>query len=108
MSEEASALLPPDVRAYRRTPVFDQDSVPAGLRRDHATKAGVWALIHVLEGRLGYLVLEPRKDEILSPGRPGLVRPEERHQVTPQGQVRFFVEFYAETPPEGSPHAGDA
>ena len=38
----------PDGHApYRRTSEFGQDTIPAALQRDHTTKPGVWALIHV-------------------------------------------------------------
>ena len=37
---------------YKRTPVFDETTLPDGLRREHRTKAGVWGIIRVLEGRL--------------------------------------------------------
>lgn len=41
-----------DIRPYRSTPVFDQDTLPAALRARHDTKAGVWGLIRVIEGEL--------------------------------------------------------
>jgi tellurite resistance-related uncharacterized protein len=97
--------LPGGLVAYKRTPVFDQDSLPAGLRREHRTKPGVWALIHVLEGRLLYRILDPLEERELSPGAPGVVRPGQAHEVAPRGPVRFFVEFHAVQAPEGSPHA---
>ena len=99
-----SAKLPQDVRPYKRTPVFDQDSMPAGLRHEHRTKPGVWALIHVVEGELRYRVLDPLSEQILLPGIPGVVCPEQRHEVEPVGPVRFFVEFYAASQTAGSPH----
>lgn len=37
---------------YRSTPVFDENTLPGGLRKEHRTKAGVWGIIRVLEGRL--------------------------------------------------------
>lgn len=91
--------LPKGAEAYRRSPVFDQDTLPAALRREHSTKAGVWALIHVLEGRLLYRVLEPYGEQVLEPGVPGVVRPEQPHQVEPLGAVRLFVEFHSVEPP---------
>jgi tellurite resistance-related uncharacterized protein len=97
--------LPAGLVAYKRTPVFDQDTLPAGLRREHRTKPGVWALIHVLEGRLRYRVLDPASECILTSDAPGLVRPGEAHEVEPQGPVRFFVEFHAAAPLAGGPHA---
>lgn len=90
-----SEALPPGLHAYRRTPVFDQDSLPAGLRRAHRTKAGVWALIHVLEGRLRYRTLDPSAETVLTPQEPGTIRPEQPHAVEPLGPMRMFVEFYA-------------
>ena len=100
--------LPRLLTAYKRTPVFDQDSVPAGLRREHRTKAGVWALIHVLDGQLRYRILDPRGEQVLSPVAPGIVRPEQPHEVEPIGQVRFFVEFHSAEPLQGSPHKDTA
>lgn len=102
------ALLPSGLVAYRRTPVFDQDSLPAGLRREHRTKPGVWALVHVLEGRLAYRSSEPAGAETLTPGNPGVIRPEQPHEVEPLGPVRFFVEFHAAIAQQaGAPHAED-
>ncbi len=87
--------LPLGLKAYKRTPVFDQDTLPAGLRRAHRTRAGVWALIHVIEGRLRYRVLEPFQEMDLAPGKPGVVRPNQPHEVEPLGSVRMYVEFHA-------------
>lgn len=100
--------LPAGLAPYKRTPIFDQDTLPAGLRREHRTKPGVWALIHVLEGRVLYRRRPPLEDQVLTPDRPGVVQPEQPHEVEPLGAVRFFVEFYAPGFPEGSPHAGGA
>jgi len=97
--------LPSGVEAYRRTSEFTEQTLPVGLRKDHATKPGVWALIHVLEGRLRYCVPSWCYDEVLEPGTLGIVAPEVVHFVEPQGAVRLFVEFHA-LPEEGSvnPH----
>lgn len=96
--------LPDNVTAYKRTPTFDQYTLPAGLRREHRTKAGVWALIHVQEGSLRYRVLDPPGEEILVPGKPGVVRPEQPHEVEPLGAIRMFVEFFTVRPVQGGPH----
>ena len=84
---------------YRSTPVFDQDSLPPALRRAHNTKAGVWGTIRVLEGALRYVVPETGREEILVPGRLGLVRPEQLHFVEPLGPMRMQVDFYESEPP---------
>ena len=72
--------LPPGLTAYKRTPVFDRDSLPAGLRRSHRTKTGVWGLIHVIEGRLHYRTFDPASETDLTPRNPGVVRPGQLHE----------------------------
>ena len=89
---------PADFVAYKRTPMFTAQSVPAGLLRDHATKRGVWARIVVLEGELRYRITSLAVDEVLSPHHGGIVAPEVLHSVEPQGEVQFYVEFYRAAP----------
>mgnify|MGYP001568687691 FL=1 len=86
--------MPEDFIAYKRTPEFSETTVPAGLRRDHSTKPGVWARIHVLEGRLRYRCEALHADQELSAERPGVVVAEVLHAVEPLGAVRFYVEFH--------------
>jgi len=86
---------PDGLVAYKRTPEFTEMTVPAGLLRSHSTKAGVWAKIHVLSGRLRFadLVLGTQQD--LGPGIHAVVHPQAEHEVAPEGAVRFFVEFHS-------------
>jgi tellurite resistance-related uncharacterized protein len=88
---------PEGLSVYKRTPNFDETSIPRGLLADHATKEGVWGLIRVEEGRLLYVVTDPRRDHaelILAPGdKPGVVESTIAHRVEPLGAVRFHVEF---------------
>ena len=65
-SKPASAPTP-----YRSTPVFDQDTLPAALQREHRTKPGVWGVVRVLEGSLTLTYVDPPSEEIVSPGKPG-------------------------------------
>ncbi|GJE04640.1 DUF1971 domain-containing protein [Methylobacterium isbiliense] len=88
--------LPADVEAYSRSPEFNQDTLPAALRKQHSTSAGTWALIHVLEGRLTYRIYEPLCETVLEPGKPGVVQPEQLHEAAPASTpMRMYVEFYA-------------
>ena len=89
---------PPSHVPYKSTPVFDENTLPAGLRREHRTKVGVWGVIRVLEGRLRYQVLDPVSEMVLEPGVPGLVLPDQPHRVEPLGQMRMQVEFYHQMP----------
>lgn len=84
---------------YKRTAVFDENTLPAGLRKEHRTKQGVWGVIRVLDGRVRYKVLKPQSEVILEPGHPGLVLPDQPHFVEPLGAARMQVEFY-DRPPE--------
>jgi tellurite resistance-related uncharacterized protein len=98
--------LPTDVRPYRRTPEFTEATIPRGLLRDHATKPGVWAVIHVTRGALDYHILEPAPEQHrLTPDNVGIVEPEMRHHVAPLGPVQLYVEFHAATPEKGNPHS---
>jgi tellurite resistance-related uncharacterized protein len=87
--------LPASVAHYKSTPEFDGTSVPAGLRRDHTTAAGVWAKIVVLEGALEYCITEPAPERhLLRAGDEGIIEPQMKHYVELAGPVRFRVDFY--------------
>ena len=90
--------LPEGVEAYRRTDLFDEATVPKGLLHAHSTKTGTWGLIHVVEGKLLYRVVDERRsgaERLLTPeDPPGVVEPEILHEVKPKGRVRFCVEFF--------------
>ena len=87
--------LPAGFQPYRRTSDFTAESIPEALTKHHTTKAGVWGVIHVLEGRLRYIVEAPlARDEVLEAGGRGVIVAEVPHAVIPEGDVRFFVEFH--------------
>ena len=83
---------------YKTTPVFDHQSIPLALLREHRTKAGVWGMVRVLEGELRLIFGDASPDQLLSPANPGLVAPEQPHWVEPIGPVRMQIEFYAAAP----------
>ncbi|MBA3896986.1 MAG: DUF1971 domain-containing protein [Sphingomonadaceae bacterium] len=85
---------------YKSTPVFDEYTLPAGLRREHRTKAGVWGIIRVIEGRLRYRTLDQASEVILDSNHPGLVLPDVPHFVEPLGPMRMRIEFYDQPPSE--------
>jgi len=85
---------PDGLAAYRRTPEFDDTTIPAGLRAEHATKRGAWGRIHVLSGALRYRVGAPiHRSFRIDSASSGIVVPEVPHRVEPEGPVRFFIEF---------------
>lgn len=84
---------------YRSTPVFDETTLPDGLRRDHSTRAGVWGVIRLIEGRLVLHYEDADTSSVeLSPGVFGLVRPQQIHRVEPLGPIRMQVDFYDREP----------
>jgi hemoglobin len=89
------AALPAGVTAYSRTPDFTPQNIPDKIRAAHATKAGTWGLLHVLEGRLLYRLEAPRHGERrLAAGETVVIEPTIRHHVAFLEPGRFFVEFY--------------
>lgn len=96
--DEAVTTLTQEANPYKRTPVFDETTLPAGLRREHRTKPGVWGVIRVFEGRIRYRLLDTESVTILDPGHPGLVLPDQPHLVEPLGPIRMQIEFYDKMP----------
>ena len=85
---------PDGLDTYRRTPEFDEASIPDGLQSDHATKRGVWGRIRVVGGGLRYHVDAPvHRSFRVAPDSSAVIVPEVRHRVEPDGAVRFFIEF---------------
>jgi len=93
--------VPHDVVPYKRTAVFTETTIPAALMHEHRTAAGVWALLHVIEGRLLYRISGPEcsEREIGAGERPGVIEPERLHEVRPLGPVQFYVEFHRRPDP---------
>ena len=87
--------LPQGLTAYRQTPEFTEQTVPAGLLRDHSTKVGVWGLIHVTAGELIYRLTASGEELRLAPtSPPAVIEPEALHSVELAGAVTFYVEFW--------------
>tara|TARA_R110002072_G_scaffold534_6_gene3999 strand:+ start:174026 stop:174301 length:276 start_codon:yes stop_codon:yes gene_type:complete len=86
--------LPKNVEVYKKTNVFDENSIPKGILNDHSTKPNVWGKINIVEGKLLYVVQSNPVEKVeLSVEKFGVVEPEVRHYVKPLGKVKFFVEF---------------
>ena len=86
--------LPENLSKISKTPEFDEDSIPNGLLKAHQTKAGVWAKIVVIKGKLQYTINEQEEVVTLDTEKFGVVEPTILHEVKPLGSVKFYVEFY--------------
>ena len=83
---------------YRSTPVFDEATLPAALRRAHRTKPGVWGVIRVLQGELKLCFTEPPETKRLRPGVDGVLEPDQSHFVETEGPMRMQIDFYTQAP----------
>ena len=89
--------LPDNVKPYKKTPTFTEESIPIGLLKSHTTKSGTWGKICINKGKLLYTIeVEPYESIELSPTKYGVVEPEIPHHIKPIGEVEFFVEFLKE------------
>ncbi|MHB1175135.1 MAG: DUF1971 domain-containing protein [Sulfuriferula sp.] len=80
---------------YKRTPEFDADSIPQGLRHDHRTKAGIWGRIVLLDGSLRYCLDDGSgRSWHLAPEREAWIPPDVPHHVEAVGPVRFYISFW--------------
>eukprot|EP01042_Synura_sphagnicola_P015206 gene15206-biopygen15283 len=85
-------------RPYRHSPIFDAANLPAALTRTHTTKAGVWAKIEIIDGRLRFR-LEDGRTQVLTPEQPGLIEPEQPHSIAIEDPAtRFRIAFYDRPP----------
>ncbi len=89
----STAEWPAGLEEYKRTPLFDESSVPAGLLRNHSLKANTWGQIVVLKGRVSYFIGTPPKTQQLSPEQPGMVRPTQVHHIEVHPNTQFYVRF---------------
>ena len=94
MDGRLSSAPPPGVQPYRKTPIFDAETVPAALLADHNTKAGVWAVIHVLAGAVTFKLADRTIEKVIRPGSTLACPPERRHSVSLTEDARFQIEFW--------------
>ncbi|MCA9777674.1 MAG: DUF3565 domain-containing protein [Candidatus Eremiobacteraeota bacterium] len=84
-------LLPDGMVVYKSTPEFSDETVPAGLLKDHSLKTGVWGHLVVLEGSLRFCEGDLRVE--VGPETLWYILPEVIHNVELSGPVRFRVDF---------------
>ena len=85
--------FPAGLQKYSQSPVFTEATIPDALQKDHSTKALVWGKLVVSRGALTY-VRDGHASQTVQAGETATIFPEEKHHVTPNGEVTFQVEFY--------------
>ena len=83
---------------YKSTPIFDEKTLPKGLRKEHMTKAGVWGVVRVIEGKLRLEFGDDQSGRLVTSDHPALLLPEQPHWVMPLGPMRMQVDFYDSRP----------
>ncbi|MGH3733736.1 MAG: DUF3565 domain-containing protein [Acidimicrobiales bacterium] len=85
---------PPTLRRVRATPIWDEQTIPKALRRDHRIAAGTWGLLIVHRGRLRFIAsTTPEIDVEVDAGSTQGIPPEISHRIEPSDDVRFSIEF---------------
>ena len=92
---------------YRSTPVFNEKTLPAALRGEHKTKAGVWGVIQVIEGELGFSLADGEGGTLQPIDKAWPAPPSNPHWVEPIGAMRMQVHFYDQRPDDLSAHHRD-
>lgn len=86
--------IPAGLKAYKRTPSFNEKTIPKGLLKDHQTMENVWAKLIIEKGEL-YLNFKETKERVkLDTQRAGIIEAQELHHVETIAEVSFYVEFY--------------
>jgi tellurite resistance-related uncharacterized protein len=88
--------LPEDLVVARTAGPFDEDTLPAGLRRTHLVADRTWGLLRVLEGNVAFNALDV--DRALVAGDEQPIPPGVPHRLGLDGPVRLEVDFFV--PPE--------
>ena len=88
--------LPHGLEHYRTSPEFTATTVPKSLLSAHRTKAGVWGLLRVAQGRLRYCIdTAPPQSFVIEQGGAVVIEPEALHHVEIlDAETRFLVEFH--------------
>jgi tellurite resistance-related uncharacterized protein len=86
----------PDSVVPVRSLQWDENTLPAGLRRAHRLATGTWGRISVQNGRLRFrAATSPPIDVELEAGSAQAIPPGVAHDVEPAGPVRFSLDFLA-------------
>ena len=88
-------VLPPGAIRYRRIGPFDQQSLPAGLLREHRLKDNVWGVVTMLSGSIDFVWDDKfgGETELAAPDCL-IIPPAVAHHVAKRGDFMLHIEFY--------------
>ena len=92
--------VPANAECYRTLGPWTAETIPAGLKGQHLLKAGSWAVIKILSGKIDFAwdggSVEPAIT--LETGMELTVPPLELHHLVLNGPVEVTLSFYREGP----------
>jgi len=89
-----SITLPSGLEHVRTTPVFDEATVPEGLRRAHQVAEGVWGVLRVHTGTVTFVDEGSGESRDVPAGGSQVIPPATPHHVEPGEGATFAVEFH--------------
>ena len=88
--------MPPGMIPSGSTPVFTEQTLPDGLRKEHKLADGTWGVLRVLEGTIRFTDLETDEERSIASPDDVTIRPGALHQVATVGPVQLRIDFYRE------------
>jgi tellurite methyltransferase len=90
------AELPEGLRYVGASPLWNDVTMPAGLRTSHQLAPGRWGVIGVRAGRLRFRArTAPPIERVLVPGEAQPIPSEVAFDVEPLGHAQFTIEWFA-------------
>ncbi|MFV0258075.1 MAG: DUF1971 domain-containing protein [Acidimicrobiales bacterium] len=86
--------LPAEVAWVRTTPAFTAATVPDGLLRSHRLADGVWGVLRVQRGSVGFATEADGAGRRLGPAGHVIIEPGVAHRIDPAPDARFVIDFY--------------
>lgn len=89
------AEIPEQLVLLRTAGPWNEKSLPSALRHSHRTGEGVWAILNVIEGEVGFrMETSPLLELTLVAGTHQPIPPTVPHEVVLVGPMRLTVEFW--------------
>ena len=85
---------------YKELPVWTQQTIPQGFKKQHNTKAGTWAKLTVFKGELHFAMLEEsgavKSEHVFNPEQqPPFIEPQAWHKiVSASDDIECQLQFY--------------
>lgn len=101
--------VPHGLEAAGTSPTWDQDTLPAAVRREHRLAASTWGRLRVLSGNLRFTTADEDGGRQLGAGSTQGIPPGLSHALELTGPFRLAIDFYrvpaADSEPSATPVA---